>query len=225
MGIKIYTRTMTNVDKDRQVRDVISDGEFDLLLAQARVNDSDFLTLRNPAILCTARLTGKRREEIAALTRRDVFITNDNLLAMNFILLKKHEEKPPHIIRKIPLDDPLTEPIIQYKEHVDREYPDSNEFWLSVKSIFGNYRVYPNSGLSGRQIYNVIRDTGDSASIDVWPHLFRETAGAEEITQDPTQYGVAKVMNRIDVTERTAWAYMQRHILTVIKRNYQKKEE
>jgi len=216
---------MTNVDKDRKVRDVISDEEFDLLLAQARVNDSDFLAIRNPAILCTARLTGKRREEIAALKKRDVFVTKDgSQLAMNFMLLKKHQEKPPQVIRKIPVEDPYTHPIIQYKNHLDIEYPTSEEFWLSVRSIFGRYRVYPNSGLTGRQIYNVIRDTGDSADVDVWPHLFRETAGAEEIMQDPTQYGVAKVMNRIDVTERTAWAYMQRHILTVIKRDYQKKE-
>lgn len=217
---------MTNIDENRKVRDVISDEEFDLLLAQARVNDSDFLALRNPAILCTARLTGKRREEIAALKRQDVFLTKaGKQLAMNFMLLKKHKEKPPHVIRRIPTEDPFTSPIIQYKNHIDEEYPESEEFWLSVRSIFGRYRVYPNSGLTGRQIYNVIRDTGDSANVDVWPHLFRETAGAEEITRDPTQYGVAKVMNRLDVTERTAWAYMQRHILTVIQRDYEKREK
>jgi len=215
---------MTNVDEDRKIRPVLNDDEFNLMLAQARGNAFSFLALRNPAILCTIMITGKRRTEVASLMRRDVYIDKPNL-AMNFILLKKHKVNPPQIVRYIPLKDPLSKPILEYKNYVDEHYPDSPEFWIGTRYVFGSPVIYPYKGISGRQVYNVVRDAGDSAGVKVWPHLFRETAGAEEIRRDPSQYGVQKVMNRIDVTERTAWSYMQRHILTVIERDYDRKKE
>ena len=207
---------MTNVDPDRKVRDILSDAEFELMLAEARVNDSKFLASRNPAILCTARLTGKRRGEIAGLRRFDVNVS-DKLLLMNFGLLKKHKEKPPQVVKRIKLDNPYTKPIVEYVAYLDQRHPDAGALWPSVRNVFGNYKVYPDKGLCGKQIYNVIREIGDSVGVNVWPHLFRETAGGEEIIKDPSQYGVAGVMSRIDVTERTAWAYMARHVGSVIE--------
>ena len=123
------------------------------------------------------------------------------------------------------LKDPLVYPILDYKNYIDETYPDSKEFWLHVRPVFGNYVIYPDKGIQGRQVYNVVRDAGDLAGVDVWPHLFRETAGAEEIRKDPSTFGLRKVMNRIDVTERTAWHYAERYVLSVIDREYEKNGE
>ena len=227
---------MTNVDDDRKVRPVLSDPEFKLILSAAMATPFHFLAIRNTSILCMVRITGKRREEIASLTRRDIFVEGSNL-AMNFKLLKKRHRKtlsdgtiipaglPPQIIRYVSLKDPLVYPILDYKNYIDTNYPKSTEFWLHVRPVFGNYVIYPDKGIQGRQVYNVVRNAGDLAGVDVWPHLFRETAGAEEIRKDPTPMGMRKVMNRIDVTERTAWNYVARYVDTMIEREYEKEGE
>ena len=59
-------KTLTNVDEDRKHRSILSDSEFNLLRAHARVNDFDFLALRNEALLCCLRLFGKRRAEFGS---------------------------------------------------------------------------------------------------------------------------------------------------------------
>ncbi len=227
---------MTRVDKDRKIRPILSDHEFDLLLAQARVFPFNFLAMRNVAILCMIRVTGKRRKEIASVTRRDVYLEKPNL-AINFKLLKKSHRKtlpdgtvipagpPPDKVRYIPFKDPLSQPIILYKAYIDKHFKDSTEFWLHVRPVFGNYVIYPDKGIQGRQIYNVVRDAGDLAGVTVWPHLFRESAGAEEIRKDPTPMGMRKVMRRIDVSERTAWNYVERYVDSVIEREYEEEEE
>ena len=114
---------MTNVDADRKVRPVLSDPEFKLILSAAMAIPFQFLAIRNTSILCMIRITGKRREEIAALTRRDVFVEDPNL-AMNFKLLKKRHRKklsdgtiipagpPPQKVRYVSLKDPLVYPIL-----------------------------------------------------------------------------------------------------------------
>lgn len=203
------------------------------MIEKVKVNCSGFLMLRNLAILCTLRLTGKRREEIAGLMRRDVWIEGP-YLAMNFKLLKKKRRRvldngtiiprgiPPEKVRYIPVKDPLVDPIINYMDHIADEYPGATHFWLRVRPIFGVPVVYPNQGITGRQVYNIVRDTGDSAEVAVWPHLFRETAGGEEARQNPDLTGILKVMQRIDVTERTAWRYMERYVTSIIDRGEEK---
>ncbi len=215
---------MTNVDEDRGKRPILNAVEFDLLLSQARVNDCDFLALRNPAILCLIRITGKRRAEIAALKKNDVWV-DESYIYFNFGLLKKHKDKVPNKVRGIKLSDPFSYPILNYINYVNENYPESDNFWLGVWPVFGNYVIRPDIGLTGKQIYNIIRECGDLTDVAVWPHLFRETAGGETIKADPTVYGVRKVMDRIDVTERTAWAYMNRYVTSVINRPIEKEEK
>ena len=211
---------MTNVDEDRDRKDVLSDEEFNLMLTQARGNDDEFLAHRDPAILCMLRLTGKRREEVAGLAFNDVWIEGD-YIHINFVLLKKHQDKPPERVRSIPLDDPLTKPILDYMKYLKRKYKEMpKSFWPRVRPHFGHNVVYLDKGISGRAVYNVVRKYADAAGVVAWPHLFRETAGAEEVKQDPSLYGVYKVANRIDVTEQTAWNYMRRHAMNVIRREY-----
>ena len=239
---------MTNVDEDRDRKDVLSDEEFNVLLAQARGNEDKVLANRNPAILCVLRLTGKRREEVAALKFSDVWLEKNDIpgindrgqistqfLNINFMLLKKSHHKklpdgtvlpaspPPERVRPIPLEDPLTKPIVDYMNFLKNRFDETPKFfWVNVRPCFGHNIYQLDKGITGRTIYNVVRDTADGARIVVWPHLFRETAGAEEVKQDPSLYGVFKVANRIDVTERTAWNYMRRHAMNVIRRDYEK---
>ena len=211
---------MTNVDLDRKARDILDDSEFSLILAQAKKNECEFLGYRNPAILCMLRITGKRREEIAALENRDVWV-NRGLLQMNFMLLKKHREKPPQTVKRVSIEDPLTHDILEYLYYVKELEKNPVYFWPSVRNVFGNYVVEFDKGITGRTVYDVVRGSADSAGVVAWPHLFRETAGAEEVIKDPSLYGVYKVADRINVTERTAWNYMRRHAMNVIKRDYQ----
>jgi len=151
---------------------------------------------------------------------------------MNFRLLKKTRQRkldngtiipaspPPEKVRYIILKDPLAQPILDYMEYMETNYPDAQKFWPKTRSIFGGPPVvYPNKGITGRQVYNIVRDSGDGSGITVWPHLFRETAGAEEARQNPDLTGILKVMRRIDVTERTAWRYMERYVTSIIDRS------
>ena len=104
-------------------------------------------------------------------------------------------------------------------KYLKKEYPDASYFWLHVRPVFGISVVFPNKGIQGRQVYNVVRDSGDAAGVNVWPHLFRETAGGEEARKaGDSLAGINKVMNRIDVTERTAWRYMDRYVKSIIDR-------
>ena len=216
---------MTRVSGDRNKRSILSDVEFEKLIAQARVNDCSFLSIRNPAILCTLRIFGKRREEIASLKYPDVWVDSEKI-NFNFILLKKHRARAPEVVRSVLLKDPLVPYILTYKKHLDSVEPDPLVFWPQVYSVFGHdYVVNYKKGIGGRTIYNVVRGAGDKTGIAVWPHLFRETAGGEEAREDPTLYGIRKVMNRLNVTERTAWAYMDRHVLSVVKPRYKQEEK
>jgi len=227
---------LTNVDEGRKHRSILTDREFDLLRAQARLNEFPFLALRNEALLCCLRIFGKRRGEFGGCylrhkdretgetvkiykdgpRRNEVWVDQHNI-NFNFRVLKKHGDRPLEIVRRVPLDDPLAQPILQYMEYLDNLEASVEYFFPSAKNVFGNYLVQNDKCLPARCIYDVVRTLGDACGVTVWPHLFRETAGGEEIIEDPTQYGVAKVMNRLNVTERTAWAYMERHVMSVIR--------
>lgn len=229
---------MTRVDKDRKHRSILSGHEFNLLRAQARENDFKFLALRNEALLCCLRLFGKRRAEFGScylthleeidgekvkvktykdgMRRNEVWVDTHNI-NFNFRILKKHGDKPLERVRRVPIDDPLAKPILAYIEYLDHLDDSVEYFFPSAKNVFGKYLIQGDKCLPSRCVYDVVRDLGDACGVVVWPHLFRETAGGEEIIEDPSQYGVYKVTNRLDVTERTAWAYMQRHIASVVR--------
>lgn len=233
---------MTNVDGDRKNRSILSTKEFELLRAEARTNPFDFLALRNEALLCALKLFGKRRAEFGSsvlkkktpipdtnpkeyiiektindgLHRSNVWV-DEEYINFNFKLLKKHKNKPQEKIKRVPIDDPLALPILTYLEYLDALNTPVKYFLPSAKNTFGKYWIQYDKCIPSRCVYDVVRELGDACGVIVWPHLFRETAGGSEIIKDPTVYGMAKVMNRIDVTDRTAFAYMERHVLSVIR--------
>jgi len=234
--------TMTNVDEDRKNRSVITDAEFNLLRAEARVNEFRFLALRNEAILCALRLFGKRRAEFgSSVLKSEISIPNtdpveytitktynpgmlrssvwvdENYINFNFKVLKKHKSKLPEYLKRVSVEDPLAYPILRYINYLDGLEKEVTYFLPSAKNVFGNYIISYEKCLPSRCIYDVVRDAGNSAGVIVWPHLFRETAGSDEIKDDPSVFAIAKVMNRLNIHERTAWAYMERHVMSIVK--------
>ncbi|MHA1973253.1 MAG: site-specific integrase [Candidatus Hodarchaeales archaeon] len=216
---------MTRVLGDRKKRSILSDKEFNKMLTSSRVHNFEFLSYRNPAILCTLRISGKRREEIAALKYNDLWM-DDDYIYFNFILLKKHEEKPPEKVKRTRIDGPLSAPILDYVKYVEKHFEDTPVFlWPSVRNYFGHtYYVELDKGITGRTVYDVVRDAGDSCGVNVWPHLFRETVGGNVVKRDPSLMGIAKVKNRLDITERTAWHYMDRYVRNEMTQDYDEEE-
>jgi site-specific recombinase XerD len=208
---------MTNVDPDRDKarQDVIQAAEFEAMLKAAAQYPYEFLSFRNPAILCVFRLSGKRRGELDQLPRANVW-RRDKFLRIRFKLLKKR--RAAEVVKSIPINDPYLKPVLEYTGYLTHYFPNATYYFPVCRAPFGNYSVDQFTGLKERAIYNVVREAADKAGVVAWPHLFRETAGAEEVIKDPSLYGVYKVMNRLNITERAAWAYMARHALNVIKR-------
>jgi len=214
---------MTNVrgSKLRENRQtVISDSEFEEAMNKAEQIKDKFFRLRALALLCLLRLTGKRRTELAML-RLDAFKVEAGFLNITFILLKKRKG---HVLQRqatksIPLTDPLTKPILDYLEYLNGLEPKPIYFFPRVKSVFGYNTLILDAHLSGRQIFNIVRNLSET----IWPHLFRETVGADVIKSDPTVIGAFKVMRRLDLKDfRTGFNYLRRYAGDVIRREEQK---
>ena len=240
-------------DKQRiERKTVIGDFEFQEMLNEAEKIQDKYVRLRNKAILCVLMLTGKRRGEVAAIEFNDVKVEN-NFLHITFILEKKRKRfkicpacetrnmskalfcakcgfnlenvakqrkgRPTTSTKSIPLSDPLTEPIIEYMDYLKSREPNVKFLFPSGRDVFGHYVILPNKHLTGRHIFNVVRGLSEN----VWPHLFRETAGAEIVKNDPTLIGIFKVMQRLDLEDyRTGFNYLKRYAGDIIEREQKK---
>jgi len=195
---------------------VITDKEFQNLLSQATEIKDEFLRLRCLAVLCILRLTGKRREEIAML-RVENFETEKGYLNITFVLEKKRKG---HVLRKqavksVSLNEPLTKHITKYLEYLKKLKPKHTFFLPRVKPVFGHNTIIPDAHISGRQVFNIVRDL----SPKVWPHLFRETVGSDVIKDDPSIIGAFRVMRRLDLEDyRTGFSYLRRYAVDIIRK-------
>jgi len=214
---------MTNVrnsDSRMNRQTMISESEFQKALDQANQVKSEFLRLRALAVLSLLRLTGKRRGEIALLPL-DNFKNEGKFLNVKFILEKKRKEK---ILQKLAtksllLTDPLTQNILIYLEYLNKLEPKP-KFWLPrAKSVFGTIIILPDSHISGRQVFNIVRGLSET----IWPHLFRETVASDVIKQDNSIIAAFKVQRRLDLADfRTGFNYLKRFATDVIEREEQK---
>jgi len=215
---------MTNVRGSKlrtQRKTVIGDEEFQQLLNRAEQIKDEFLRLRSLAALCVLRLSGKRRSEIAML-ERESFKVEKHMLHITFTLLKKRKGTvlTKQSTKSIPLIDPLTQHIIDYLEHLDSL--KAKYFLPRVTPVFGNNIIQTNAHISGRQVFNLVRDLTD----DAWPHLFRESVAADVIKNDPTIIGAFKVQRRLDLEDyRTAFNYLRRFASDVIQREIEKLQQ
>jgi integrase len=195
---------------------VISNYEFQQLLKTARQIQDKFFRLRCLALLCVLRLTGKRRGEIARLETND-FKTENGFLNITFTLLKKRKGSvlTKQASKRIPLSDPLTKQILEYLDFLNNLEPKPQYFLPRVKSVFGTNVIVSDAHISGRQVFNVVRDLTES----VWPHLFRETVGSDVIKKDSSIIGAFRVMRRLDLEDfRTGFNYLKRFAADIIER-------
>ena len=125
------------------------------------------------------------------------------------------------IIKKLTVAGEMIRTHEEEKQSVMDEYlkelkPTPKFFLPRVKSIFGAANmILPDQHISGRQVFNIVRSLSDR----VWCHLFRETAAADIIRQDPTIIGAFKVMRRLDLESyQTGFNYLKRFAADVINR-------
>lgn len=195
---------------------MISNREFQDMLARAGELPREYFRLRATALLCIFRRTGKRRSEVGSLELNDLEIKGENL-SITFTVVKKRKKS---VISKrrekqIPLSDPLSQHILTYWNWMREHYPKCKYLFPSTRSVFGGaLSFYLDEHISGRQILRIVKELNPRA----WCHLFRETVGAEVVKKDPTLIGVYKVMMRLDLEkETTAWNYMRRYAVDVIE--------
>jgi site-specific recombinase XerD len=215
---------MTNVRgsklrEDRQT--VITEKEFGEAMKKAGEIENKFFRLRALALLCLLRLTGKRREEVAMLPLDNLKVES-GLLNVTFTLLKKRRGKVLQrtATKTIPLTDPLTKPILEYLEYLRSVQPRPQFFLPSAKSVFGENYILADKHLTGRQVFNIVRNLSDS----MWPHLFRETVASDIIKQDSSIISAFRVQRRLDLEDmRTGFNYLRRFSTDIIKREEQNK--
>lgn len=194
------------------------------MLGNAEKIENEFFRLRAKALFCVLRLTGKRRSEVAMLERDD-FEVEGGLLRVTFTVVKKRKEtvltrrKP----KAIPLTDPYTRPILEWLKYLDNLEPTPKHFLPRVKSIFGtSYYIQRDQHISGRQVFNIVRSCADK----VWPHLFRETAAADIVHEDPSIIAAFKVKKRLDLEDiKTGFRYLDRYAVDIIDREGRFKSE
>jgi integrase len=208
---------MTNPSLERAKRkDIIGMPEFQAMIMKAETLPY-FFSIRLIALLCLLRLTGKRRGEIAKLETQD-FDVQTSLINVTFTLEKKRRGSvmSHRVTKGLPINDPLTTPILDYLNHLRSLDPVPKFFFPSGHAVFGaGYVIEGDQHLTGRMILNLVRQVSDNA----WPHLFRETVGAEIVKNDPTIIGVFKVKQRLDHEDlKTSMGYLQRYAVDVIDR-------
>ena len=195
---------------------VISDTEFQQILEKADRIEDRFFRLRAKALLCVLRLSGKRRGEIALLECEDFKVKGD-LLHITFTVLKKRKKE---VLKRrspkaVPLSDPLTEPILEWLDYLEKLDPAPKYFLPRVKSVFGFHYIMRDAHISGRQVFNIVRGCTEK----VWPHLFRETCAADVVRQDPSIIAAFKVKKRLDLKDiKTGFRYLDRFAVDIIER-------
>jgi len=131
----------------------------------------------------------------------------------------RSNKKPDLSTKAISLNDPLTQPIVEYVDNLRNRINTPKFLFPRGKMVFGNYFLIRNRHLTGRQIFNIVRGISEL----IWPHLFRETVGSEVIKNDPTIIGAFKVMNRLDLENyETGFHYLKRYASDIIQREEEK---
>jgi integrase len=200
---------LTNVKgEERKKRQVIGRQEFQMTLNHAQEIPDIFRRLRARALLIFIRRTGRRRGEPGMILLNNVSEENGYIYIR--ITLEKKRKGKSHITevtKKLRLDQ-STQPIKEYLEYLQSLNPKPKYLFPPELHAFGQfYGVEPNKGLSGRQIYNIIVELNPA----VWPHLFRETRGADIAAQDSTIIGATKVQRELNLEKmETGLAYIRR---------------
>jgi hypothetical protein len=147
----------------------------------------------------------------------DNFKVTTPYLEVTFILEKKRKAVVLSKVstKRYSLTDPLTQNILEYLAYLEKLKPKP-QFWLPAgKIIFGRYALYPNAHVTGRTVFNIIRECSEK----IWPHLGRETAASDVVQTDDSINGIFKVQQTLDLSSfQTAFNYVKRFSKQVISR-------
>jgi len=201
-------------------KDVISEQEFQEMLAKADDITNVYYSMRDKALICIFKAFGKRRGELARLEVSDLRITEESAMLEIVFTLEKKRKKQVMAIRRakhLPLSHPLAQPIVEYWEWIRRFHPEC--LYLFPRTVYSGLtkQLFFDRGkhLTGRQILRRVKVLNPKS----WCHLFRETAGAEIVRADPSIMSAFKVMLRLDLEdEKTALGYVRRYAIDVIQR-------
>jgi integrase len=212
---------MTNVQGIRKTRmTVVQDAELTEAIDKADDLSTHFFQLRAKATLSIGRLSGKRAGELAMLPRKNIQVSG-KMLNVDWILEKKRTtvmmNKMSH--KAYPLSDQLTQHVINWLTYLDATYPGSQYFLPSARSSFGNYVVDLENHVTPRTILNIVR----SCSEMIWPHLFRETLGADIVnSNNNTVAAMWDVVDGLDLDPKrgfeTASRYVRRYSRQIVQR-------
>jgi integrase len=212
---------MTKVSGIRKERtNVITDSEFQETLAKARNDTSlpEYYRIRDAAVLCIFRLTGKRVREVAQLKQNDIDVREKSLnITFNVVKKRKEQMLTTRREKEIPLSDPLTKHIIDYRTWLLENVGNQIEWFFprTHYSPFLNTLTLDKKPLTTRQLLRIVQKHNKN----IWCHLFRETVGAEIVRADPSVMAVWKVKRRLDLEKtETAFRYMDRYGKDVIER-------
>ena len=118
-------------------------------------------------------------------------------------------------LKSVDVNDKFAQVILEYIGFLEKEYPDVKYLFPSGKDCFGDYIVFEDSHLSGRQLLNLVKPLNEKA----WLHLFRETKGAEIAkAEGRTLKAVYDVRTTLDLeNETTAFRYVRRYAAQEMK--------
>lgn len=187
-----------------------------MFLATSNFHDP-YREARGKALISILRRTGKRRSEVASLEADDVKIVGDHL-SLIFTVRKKRKKNLQLNRREkmILISDPYVQYILAYERMLKSTCPGCKYFFPSVRYAFGGKSKFlVDKHISGRQIFNIVKALNSRC----WPHLFRETVGADIVRSDPSILSPFRVMRRLDLeSHNTAFKYMQRFAADIIEK-------
>jgi len=208
---------MTNTQIKRE--DTIDLAEFQGMIARGNTlkYPHQYYRLRDLAIICILRKTGKRRVELTRIKRAHITVI-DNHMVITFYVAKKRTNNPlgQRREKKISLADTFVKPIQDYIAWLDENEPNGEYLFPHTSySPFGNRLHIDNSKpTDGRTLLRSVKKLNPNA----WCHLFRESVAADIIRRDPSILAVFRVKKRLDLESHlTAFKYMERFASDVIE--------
>ena len=209
---------VTNVKVNRDT--VLSKEEHEEMLVKAEAIPNEFFRLRAKAALSLLK-PGKRRSEVVQV-KVDDLRTDALYLYVTYLVVKKRKKNlmTRSRIKKFNLQGRLAQNILAYRNYVKTHFPLSIYLFPAAHCVFGqSYIIFPDRHADPKEIWRIIKALNSNA----WPHLFRETRGAEVVQEDERKgtvsiFTVYRVKHALDLEkETTAWNYINRYASEVVK--------
>ncbi len=110
--------------------------------------------------------------------------------------------------KKVKLDSPYAQIIIEYWEYVKKNYPDSVYLFPAGWMVYGEYKICDEAHLDPQSLLRIVKDLNPKS----WMHLFREMKGGDIAKKHGrTLDSIYRVQEALDLERpETAHAYIKR---------------